>query len=220
MYSSVEMYPEILIFTGPVHSDLPFKPPKKHAGNPHWTSYFTKEIFTRVAVSLENGDKGIRIEAKSFSVTFLFIKYAGSYVHRSAAEVRMASVPMIFVRIIYDYPKKDGMGFALVHGESPDEILALAMREVRATSITIDPKLLAKLNDCLTDELKALPRSFTTFILPFKMIEDPSAGDSAMKICFNCHKQRAGACKRCGAIRYCSKFCQEQDWPRHRAVCF
>ena len=43
--------------------------------------------------------------------------------------------------------------------------------------------------------------------------------------CGNCRKSpevdgvRLSACNRCKAIKYCSKACQKEDWPKHKRSC-
>ncbi|WIA18639.1 hypothetical protein OEZ85_003345 [Tetradesmus obliquus] len=44
-------------------------------------------------------------------------------------------------------------------------------------------------------------------------------GDYLHTLCKVCSKERANKCAGCGQAAYCSKECQTQDWPSHKALC-
>jgi MYND finger len=48
----------------------------------------------------------------------------------------------------------------------------------------------------------------------------PSAGRSAGRACARCGRgDNLKKCRRCMAVRYCSKECQTADWAAHKGAC-
>ena len=185
--------------------------------NPHWISYAVKKIFTALALTLDDGKTGIKMIAQNFSVTVYFIKYLDSFTHRQVNYVSITHNPMIFIRCIYNHID-DTVGAIYMPGKS-DDMLKLVMRIFKSTYPFILPSLLDELDESLSVEQKTADKAFTSFFFPRKEIEDP-LDNHLVKPCCHCGKKRAGTCVRCHSVRYCSKFCQEQDWPRHKVVCF
>ena len=207
------------MYSGKILEKPTLIPPKEHAGNPHWRDYWVKRILCNIGVPLEAGKDGFRMVAETFSVTVLFIKYEGRYVHRSVRNVANSCVPHIFVRCIYDLKRTDNIVDWHVGSADSDEILRLIMRMLRVPTFLISPLMLERVNENLTDEMRNSPRSFTTSLQPCGVVKDPK-DESQIKACHKCGKQRSGLCQGCESFRYCSKFCQEEDWPKHKAICF
>ncbi|WIA38952.1 hypothetical protein OEZ86_005104 [Tetradesmus obliquus] len=58
--------------------------------------------------------------------------------------------------------------------------------------------------------------SRVSFLLPLR----PLPADVKLHtLCKVCSKERASKCTACGQAAYCSKDCQRQDWPSHKALC-
>ncbi|KAI8623618.1 hypothetical protein F5Y19DRAFT_492466 [Xylariaceae sp. FL1651] len=48
---------------------------------------------------------------------------------------------------------------------------------------------------------------------------DPSLPESKQASCVMCNKRPATLCKQCRSCNYCSRKCQEGDWPSHKLLC-
>ena len=198
-----------------------FEPPHGLVETPLWSEYIVKKIFKAITTALDNEKAGLKVVTKTHAVTVYFIQYLGSFIHRQVNYEELRLLPLIFLRCIYDYDQVDHALETISIPGDGDEILALIMRLLKSMNPYLLPSLTEKLNGYLSDKQRNAPNAFTTILPPTRKssFEDPK-DDTILKACFNCKKERAGLCQQCESARYCSKFCQEQDWPRHKAVCF